>query len=161
MLQDLPDTSSFPLTMDDNFEWAPQMFSICKLEKVEGDTLYLQCPRWPTSITADGCGVNILASELLKEDWGLHSPFTRCAAHRADGSLKRIAKSKTHCVAEVVETHNALKPIVGSFKHSSLHLDQLNESMSVFGFTRVKTLNWCAVRQSAGTNVFQQYYINQ
>ena len=46
----------------------------------------------------DEISINTKAARVMKELYGIESPGFRCAAHTADGSLKRTAKSETMCV---------------------------------------------------------------
>ena len=59
------------------------------------------------------------------------SPSYRCAAHSSDGTLKQLAQSKTMCIAEVVELHESLSPVVKQFSYSIKNKKTLNSTMEL------------------------------
>ena len=50
----------------------------------------------------------MLTLKLLSELYGFTAPPLRCSSHACDGTLKRLARSKTMCVDEVKELHESL-----------------------------------------------------
>ena len=138
----------FPLTSTDAefLQPPPRWFKQCKLVKVEGDTIFLHCRRTATCFTEDGCKVNVRACELLSQNLGFKSPYLRCQAHAADGSIKRLAKSKTMCVDIVVDTAKELKSIIKHFQNSPLHTEYLREAMRMMGMKPLFILNWASTR---------------
>ena len=56
------------------------------------------------------------AGEELTANIGLLAPTTRCSAHAATGTIKRLTASKTMCVEEMVVFAEGLKPIHRHFK---------------------------------------------
>ena len=55
----------------------------------------------PCGDCGDGVGVNEKAARIMCEIYGLPIPSYRCSAHSADGTWKRIARSKTMNVEQV------------------------------------------------------------
>ena len=68
------------------------------------------------ALVGDGCAVNKYAGDSLATSHGFLSPTTRCSAHAASGSLKRMASSKIiMCVEEVVTFASGIRPILRHF----------------------------------------------
>ena len=117
---EVPCTDDFPLDNNTHLEKSMEFFKQCNLIDVVGDTLLLQCPRSPTCFTGDGCAVNLKGCRVLNERFGLNVQFVRCQAHTADGSVKRMAKSKTMCVKTGVETTKEIKGLRTETVHFTL-----------------------------------------
>ena len=125
-------TDDFPLANNTHLEKPIEFFKQCNLIDVVGDTLLLQCPRSPTCFTGDGCAVNLKGCSVLDECFGVNVQFVRCQAHTADGSVKKVTKSKTMCVKTVVETTKEIKGLrTETFKNSTLHTGYLKEAMQI------------------------------
>ena len=143
-----PDLDNFPLSKDDyhNLTPPPKFFSQVKLNSIQDDTITVICPRSPTGLAGDGCSVNTKCTKILQEKIGIFKSFNRDTPHRADNTLKRLAKSKTRCVSKVVEMQKALKSLVKHFSKSPNHTECLNEAISMLDLLPLKTLNWSSTR---------------
>ena len=149
MLTEISRNESFPLSSSDHITPPIKFFKQCKLLKIEGDTLYLLCCNWPTCLTGDGCYVNLKGCRILHSDWGLWAPFVRCQSHSADGSIKRMATSKTMCVPLVVNMAKNLKILLKHFINSPLHTGVLKEAMRALEMMPLHILNWASTRMSS------------
>ena len=110
----------------------PEFFRCCSFVNIDHNTkkMELMFDNWPVCIAADGCSTNSAAIELLVDKIGLLSPGTRCSAHAAHGSARRLATSKTMSVQEVVEYAVNLRPVLKHFKHSGKSLSILNNALN-------------------------------
>ena len=77
--------------------------------------ILLTFDNWPVALAGNGCAVNKSAGDSLAANYGLLSPATRCSAHAASGSIKRMASSKTICVEEVNTFASGTRPILRYF----------------------------------------------
>ena len=130
---------------------APQLpiyFDCCMLESVDWDlgVVHLNFKNWPVSITADGCQVNVAAGKKLSEEYGLLSPTTRCAVHAADGSIKRMVKSKTMCVDEVKTFARNIRILLNHLHLSGKSTALLKEAMHNLDMKPVHLVTWCPTR---------------
>ena len=101
----------------------------------------------PLGNCGDGFSVNTKSSRLLLVLYGMPTGSNRCSAHAADGSLKRIARSKTMSVDQVVSLYEALRSVVAHFENSSKSKEQLNEAISILELHKgVHMMSWCATR---------------
>ena len=80
---------------------------------------------------------------MLVNNMGLLSPSTRCSAHAAHGSARRLATSKTMSVQEVVENATKLRPVLKHFKNSGKSLCLLNDMLKLLEIKQMKALTWC------------------
>ena len=80
-------------------EWIPlqNTFKCCTVINIDYDVRKMEplFDNWPVRTAADGCATNSTAVEVLVDKIGLLSPGTRCSAHAAHGSARRLATSKT------------------------------------------------------------------
>ena len=81
---------------------APKFFKQCRFIEIKNRVLVLQIPKRPSCATGDGCFTNVKGCKVMKKTHGFNTPWHRCNAHKSDGSLKRLATSRTFCVQEVV-----------------------------------------------------------
>ena len=130
---------------------APQLpiyFDCCMLESVDWDlgVVHLNFKNWPVSITADGCQVNVAAGKKLSEEYGLLSPTTCCAVHAADGSIKRMVKSKTMCVDEVKTFARNIRILLNHLHLSGKSTALLKEAMHNLDMKPVHLVTWCPTR---------------
>ena len=70
---------------------------------------------WPTCIMAGGCSKKLSAGNKLTTLLLLLSASLYCDVHAADGSIKRLANSKTMNVPEVSEFLPAFRSILRHF----------------------------------------------
>ena len=126
----------------------PQFFKCCKVINVDYNLkkLELLFENWPVCIAADSCSTNAADVELLVNKVGLLSPKTRCSAHAAHGSVRRLATSKTMSVQEVVEYATNLRPVLKHFKNSGKSLSSLNDALKILEMKKRKALTWCPTR---------------
>ena len=103
-------------------------------------------PYWPVAVVADGCSTNVCAGEKLVEKYGMVSPNMRCAAHAADGCLKRLANSKTMCVVEVSEFLPYFRKIMKHFALSGKSSSALNDTLAVLHMRKVHMITFCPTR---------------
>ena len=96
----------------------PEYFKCCTVINIDYDVrkMELLFDNWPVCIAADGCATNSAAVEVLVNKIGLLSPGTRCSAHAAHGSARRLTTSKTMSTQEVVEYATNLRPALKHFK---------------------------------------------
>ena len=126
----------------------PEYFKCCTIINQDNDTrkLDLLFVHWPVCITADGCKTNLAAVELLVLKIGILSPGTRCSAHAAHGSMRRLASSKTMSVPEVVEFATNIRPVLKHFKNNGKSLSLLNDALKILEMKTMKALTWCPTR---------------
>ena len=131
----------------------------------ETKTIPLIMPNWPTTITADCCWTNISAGNKLVENLGPTTPFIRydysnlekalftllyrclhrsycifyfirCGSHAADGSLKRLANSKTMNVSEVSDEFlPSFRKIMKHFKLGGMFKNLFNQIHFIINVT--------------------------
>ena len=58
-------------------------------------SINLEMCHCPVAITGNSCSVNTAAGDDLATNIELTSPNMRCGSHAPDGSLKKMANSKT------------------------------------------------------------------
>ena len=98
----------------------PSIFKCTTSEHIDWEErkIDLLFENWPVALVGDGCSVNKKAGEILTSHIGLLSPTTRCSAHAASGTIRRITASKTMSVPEVVTFASGINPILKHFKLS-------------------------------------------
>ena len=126
----------------------PQYFKCCTVANIDYDLkkINLLFQNWPVCIAADGCSTNSASLDFLVDKIGLLSPNTRCSAHAAHGSARRLATSKTMSVQEVVEYAINLRPVLKHFKNSGKSLSLLNDALQLLEMKSMKALTWCPTR---------------
>ena len=80
----------------------------------------------PVILSADGCSTNTKAGKDMVQMYGLVCPSVRCSVHAADGSLKRMANSKTHSVPVVVDFLVSFRKVMKHFQLSGKSTAALN-----------------------------------
>ena len=132
----------------DSFPKPPLFFHICKLLHMDTTTISLEMPFWPVAVTADGCSTNMAAGDKLLAMLGIPTPTMRCGSHAADGSLKRMANSKTMNVQEVSDFLPAFRKIMKHFKLSGKSTVALNVVLDIMGLKKVHMMTFCPTRMS-------------
>ena len=134
----------------DQFPRPPQFFEVCKLLHFDSAVhiINLEMPYWPLAVTADGCSTNVAAGDKPLERLGLFSPNMRCGSHAADGSLKRLANSKTMNVPEVSEWLVYFRKVMKHFKLSGKSTSGLNDLLEIMGLKKVHMMSFCPTRMS-------------
>ena len=100
----------------------------------------------PVGYCEDGVAVNTKAPRIVCDLYVIPSPSYRCAAHSSNGTLKLLAQSKTTCIAEVVELHEKLSPVVKHFSYSIKNKEALNRAMELLNMTAKHLLSWCVTQ---------------
>ena len=133
-----------------DFPKPPKYFEVCTLLhfSVESKVINLCMMFWPVAIVADGCSTNSCASGKLVSRYGFVSPSMRCSSHAADGSLKRLANSKTMNVEEVTEFLPFFRKIMKHFSLSGKSTSALNEDLTVLGMKKVHIMSYCQTRMA-------------
>ena len=124
----------------------PAIFKTCSLVGINDSTIQLESINWPNAVTGDGCATNYAACRMLSEDFGLQTPFNRCSSHTADGTLKRLAKSKTMNIPEVTTLYDALRSVMSHIVCSPKSTSLLKDSIAALDLPEVHILNWCSTR---------------
>ena len=101
---------------------------------------------YPVVNCGDGVAVNNSAAVFIANTYSLPSLSAWYSVHASDGTLKRLAKSKTMSVPEIVTLYECLRSIVQNFKFSIKNKDILDSSMAMLGLTPIKLINWCGTR---------------
>ena len=70
-------------------------FKIASLKSINSGTINLEIKSslGPSCICGDGYRVNLKASRLLQELFGIKSPFTRCSSRMSHGTIRRLCTS--------------------------------------------------------------------
>lgn len=128
----------------------PVYFKLGKLQSVQSKEIHIEMSdRLPIANCGDGVGVNVKASRVGSQLYGLPTPALRCAAHSVDGCWKRIAKSETMSVEEVKNLYGTLKTIVKHFKFSGKSKEHLDASMKMLDMAKgIHLVTWCATRMA-------------
>ena len=130
----------------------PKYFKLGKLKTldVENQTIEIEAsPNIPVGNCGDGVAVNTKAARIMCSLYGILSPAFRCASHSSDGTLKRIARSKTMCVDEMVELYAlSMSPVVKHFSYSAKNGETLDRAMELLEMTPLHLLSWCGTRMA-------------
>ena len=131
-----------------SFPSPPIYFNACTVLHFDADLkiISLEMPRWPVGINADGCSTNESGAKKLIERYGLVSPSMRCVVHAGDGSLKRMANSKTMNVEAVTEFLGPFRKVMKHFQLSGKSTSSLNEVLHVMGMKKVHLFSFCPTR---------------
>ena len=126
-------------------------FKLGKLKNldVENQTIEIEAsPNLPVGNCGDGVAVNTKAARITCNLYGILSPAFRCASHSSDGTLKRMARSKTMCVDEMVELYESMSPVVKHFSYSVKNRETLDCAMELLEMTPLHLLSWCGTRMA-------------
>ena len=125
-----------------------EYFKCCTVINIDYDIrkMELLFDNWPVCIAADDCATNSAAVVVLVNKIGILSPGTRCSAHAAHGSERRLAISETMSVQEVVEYATNLRSVLKHFKNSGKSLCLLNDALKLLEMKQMKALVWCPTR---------------
>ena len=69
-------------------------------------------------------------------------------AHSSDLVMKRMAKSKTMSVPEVVRTYDCLRRVIKHFEMSTKSKEKLNETLATLEMNQLKLLSWGGTRMT-------------
>ena len=103
-----------------DFPQPPIYFKVCRVLDFDNDLKFINLEMIcsPVLLTADGCKTNTKAGKDMVKMYGLVCPSVRCSVHAADGSLKRMANSKTRSVEPVVEFLGCFRKVTKHFQLS-------------------------------------------
>ena len=92
----------------------PNYFKLGKLERldIENKEIIIAVQNSSVGIFGDGVSYNNKAARFLSELYGFQCPSYRCSAHICDGTVKRLARSKTKSVVEINECYESLSPFL-------------------------------------------------
>ena len=128
----------------------PSIFKCTTYEHIDWGERKLELffENWPVALVGDGCSVNKKAGEILTSHIGLLLLTTRCSAHAASGTIRRITTSKTMSVPEVVTFASGIKPILKHFKLSGKSLASLQQCLEIMDMKPFKLMTWCPTRMA-------------
>ena len=129
----------------------PKYFKLGKLKTldVENQTIEIEAsPNLPIGNCGDGVAVNTKAARIMCSLYGILSHAFRCASHSSDGTLKRMTRSKTMCVDEMVELYESMSPVVKHFSYSVKNRETLARAMELLEMTPLHLLSWCGTRMA-------------
>ena len=128
----------------------PHYFNVCTLLQFDEEhkVITLEMRHWPAVINGDGCSTNTSAGGKLVELFGLVSPNMRCVVDAGDGSLKRMANSKTMNVEAVTEFLPSFRKAMRHFQLSGKSTCILNEALSVMGMKKIHLFSFCPTRMA-------------
>ena len=137
--------------MDSILPIPPDYFKLGKLLEVleEEEEIHITLDyNMPFSNAGDGVAVNVKGARGLRDLYGIDSPDYRCAAHSADGTLKRLTKSKTMNVEEVTVLYECLRTVVKHFECSIKNKEVLHECMEILDMSPLHLISWCQTRMA-------------
>ena len=126
------------------------VFKTCAMETcdIQAKTISLVFKNWPALLMGDGCSTNTSACTALTNMYGLVSPHCRCGVHAGEGSIRRMSKSETYSVAEVVTFLENYRPILRHYKLSGKSTCLLNNALEAMDMNPVHMMVWCPTRMS-------------
>ena len=104
-------------------------FKIASLKSINSGTINLEIKSslGPSCICGDGYGVNLKASRLLQELFGIKSPFTRCSSHMSYGTIRRLCTSETISQIDAKGLYENLKALLKHFSPSPKSSKMIHE----------------------------------
>ena len=117
---------------DEIFPIPPNYFKLGKLKKVdiEKNTIIIKASnKTPIGNCGDNLAMNTKAPRITGDLYGIPNPSYQCAADSSDGTLKRLTRSKTMCIAEILELYESLSPVVKHFSYSIKNKESLNSAV--------------------------------
>ena len=96
------------LMITDETTIPPKYMKMGVLRNVDDDNkvIDIAIENYPVVNCGDRVYVNNSAAELVKDTDGSPNPSVRCSAHASDDTLKRLAKSITMIVPEIVSLYD-------------------------------------------------------
>ena len=133
-----------------DFPKPPEYFKCCRLLSYDLDPniIELEFLACPILVSADGCSTNTKAGREIVEKYGFVCLCLRCAVHAADGTLKRMAKSKTMSVQAVVDFLVIFRKIMKHFQNSGKSTAALNAVLVVMHMKKVHMVSFCPTRMA-------------
>ena len=125
----------------------PNYFKLGKLERLDIENI-IAPQNSSVRICGDGISYNNEAATLLSELYGFQCPSYPCSAHICDGTVKRLARSKTMPAVEIKECYESLSLNVKNFSCSIKNKESLDQAMKMLPMTLSFGLLWCATHMS-------------
>ena len=127
----------------------PLYFKLGTVKEIKETEIHISMDKnLPVALTGDGVSVNIKASRLLSELYGMPAPGFRCSSHIASGCIKRLATSKTMNVPEVFALYPVIRTVTNHFANSIKNKERLDECMRILDLTPLNLISWCQTRMA-------------
>ena len=88
---------------------------------------------------------------------GLNAPCYQCATHSSDLVMKRMAKSKTMSVPEVVNICDCVRRVFKHFEMSTKSKEILIEALAILEMNQLKLLSWGGTRMAHFVTTCKQF----
>ena len=126
----------------------PEFFRLGKILRIDQESkeIHIKAENTPIANTGDGVASNGKASRILCCCYGFGTPSYHCSCHSVDLVIKRMAKSKTMSVPEVVETYNHLRPIIKHFQNSTKSKERLDKALEILHLNKLNLISWGGTR---------------
>ena len=104
-------------------------FKIASFKSINSGTINLEIKSSsvPSCVCGDRCRVNLKASQLLQELFGIKSPFTRCSSHMSYGTIRRLCTSETISQIDAKGLYENLKALLKHFSPSPKSSKMIHE----------------------------------
>lgn len=126
------------------------LFKIAKLVGIDDGCIYLEidASNLPTTICGDGCAVNLKGSRLLKTEYGLVYPSSKCASHLSSGTVRRLCTSENSCQDDAKMLYQNLRKVLLHFAMSPKSSGLLSDALAALEFNDIHLLNWGSTRMA-------------
>ena len=102
----------------------------------------------PTCLCGDDCDVNLKASHLLEETYGLKCPFSHCGSHASAGTIRRLFTPKTMCQDDAKSLYENLRKLLKHFSKSPKSSKLLHQALKALEMNDIHLLNWGSTRMA-------------
>ena len=122
----------------------PPYFRIASLKSINSGTINLEIKSSlvPSCVCGDGHRVNLKASRLLQELFGIKSPFTRCSSHMSYGTIRRLRIAETMSQIDAKELYENLKEaLLKHFSQSPKSSEMLHEALNMLEMNDIHLLS--------------------
>lgn len=132
------------------FPQPPEYFKVCRLLDWDSELklINLEVICCPVIFSADGCSTNTKAGKDMVSKFGFVCASLRCTVHAADGSLKRLASSKTRSVEAVVQFVGCFRKVMKHFQASGKSTAALNVVLDILNMKKVHMVTFCPTRMA-------------
>ena len=124
-----------------------QKFSVLKQSDKKIVDLEGQSSCYPVSVYGNSCAVNFKTSGIMKEKYGIRSPFSNCASHIAS-TIIRALKSGTMSDENINSLYDNLQNVMKHFSQSSKGTGVLNKALCALEMNNIHMLAWGGTRMS-------------
>ena len=107
-------------------------------------------------VCGDGCAINLKASRLVGEKYGLEAPFSRCNSHSSSGTIRRITSSVTMSDPNAVLLYNNLRTVLKHFSMSPKSTELLNKTLAPLEQNDIHMLVWGVTRMAGFLDACKQ-----